>query len=356
VLFSPPLYKVVLKQSGKEALMMGHQASHGDIAESVQPSNNPDEVWSQIKASQPSRPIVVAEDTARQPDTIRFVAVSDTHGLHRKVTVPSGDVLLHTGDFTDVGQPEQVADFHKWLAEQPHAFKIVIAGNHDLTMDAQYYLEIGAKRFHRSLVEKGQQYDPHAVRDILVNSTEVIYLEDTMFEIPTATITGNTSFARHSIKVWGSPYQPEFGNWAFNLQRGKATQSKSQQIPTETDILMTHGPPLGRGDLCSHGGRAGCIDTLREVQNRVKPALHVFGHIHEGYGATYDGQTTYVNACSCNLAYHAVQPAIVFDVAILPEGGIGSPTFIGKVPTSPDSIRQQLWLDDQIAMTLPTAK
>lgn len=53
-------------------------------------------------------------------------------------------------------------------------------------------------------------------------------------------------------------------------------------IPEDTDILITHGPPIGHGDLCRSGLRAGCVELLSTVQNRVKPEYHVFGHIHEG--------------------------------------------------------------------------
>jgi predicted phosphodiesterase len=247
------------------------------------------------------------------------------------MSVPAGDVLLHAGDFTNVGEPEQVQDLHDWLVEQPHTFKIVIAGNHDITMDADYYTKQGAARFHRSLFNRGEMHDPQTVRRILTESRDVIYLEDAMFEIPVPSCINNGSPSANSIKVWGSPYQPEFCNWAFNLPRGEATRQKALEVPTETDILLTHGPPLGRGDRCSSGGRAGCIDLLREVQTRVKPSVHVFGHIHEGYGVSSDGQTLFVNASSCNLDYRNVQPAIVLDIEVLPDGSISSATVVGDI-------------------------
>lgn len=76
--------------------------------------------------------------------------------------------------------------------------------------------------------------------------------------------------------------QPEFGNWAFNLNRGTECLQKWNLIPDDTDILITHTPPLGYGDYTCSGVRAGCVDLLRTVQERVKPKYHVFGHIHEG--------------------------------------------------------------------------
>ena len=76
--------------------------------------------------------------------------------------------------------------------------------------------------------------------------------------------------------------QPEFCSWGFNLPRGDPCLEKWQKIPSNVDILMTHGPPIGHGDLCTGGNRAGCVDLLREVQYRIRPKYHVFGHIHEG--------------------------------------------------------------------------
>ena len=92
-------------------------------------------------------------------------------------------------------------------------------------------------------------------------------------------------FPKYSVNCFifqGTPWQPEFGGWAFNLKRGEECVKKWNLIPEDTDVLITHGPPLGFGDLCSTGIRAGCVDLLQSVQNRVKPKYHVYGHIHEG--------------------------------------------------------------------------
>lgn len=212
-----------------------------------------------------------------------------------------GDVLIHAGDFSNTGEQEQIEDLHAWLVSLPHKYKIVIAGNHDTTFDTDYYLSRGAKRFHAL-----EPYDPHAVRRILVESDQVVYLEDSAFVIP----NGDAS-----IKVWGSPYQPEFCDWAFNLPIGEETRAKAKEIPTDVDVLVTHGPPAGHGDLCSHGAHAGCAHLLEEIRTRVMPSVHIFGHIHEGYGVTKDEKTTYVNASSCTLRYAPSNPAVVFDMS-----------------------------------------
>jgi hypothetical protein len=79
------------------------------------------------------------------------------------------------------------------------------------------------------------------------------------------------------------------------------------------DILVVHGPPLGRGDKTKGNGHAGCYDLLRAIQDRVKPRVCIFGHIHEGYGCSYDGTTLYVNASSLDYSYDPVNRPIVID-------------------------------------------
>lgn len=128
------------------------------------------------------------------------------------------------------------------------------------------------------------------------------YLEDTGVEVL-------------GVRLWGSPWQPEFGNWAFNIKRGEC-HKKWSLIPENTDILLTHGPPLGHGDWLKsgNGARSGCVELLNDVQSRVKPAAHVFGHIHEAAGVTTDGQTLYVNASTCTAKYEPTNPPVVLDI------------------------------------------
>lgn len=131
--------------------------------------------------------------------------------------------------------------------------------------------------------------------------------------------------------------QPEFGQWAFNLPRGEECLKMWNKIPIDTDVLLTHTPPLGHGDLACSGVRAGCVELLSAVQRRVKPKYHVFGHIHEGaetptfflntyqkpillgYGVTSDGKIVFINASTCDINYIPNNLPIVFDIP-LPEG------------------------------------
>lgn len=140
--------------------------------------------------------------------------------------------------------------------------------------------------------------DPHAVKAALKNC---IYLEDSACEV-------------EGFKIWGSPWQPEFYDWAFNLPIGDRLAAKWDLIPSDTDILITHGPPKHVLDLTTTNVSTGCPDLLSTIQKRVKPKLHVFGHIHESYGVDTDGTTVYANASTCTFRYRPTNPALVFDI------------------------------------------
>lgn len=174
---------------------------------------------------------------------------------------------------------------------------IVIAGNHDITFDEVSYARLWRRFGHQ------KQFDSTALKAQVADVCT--YLEDSGCQV-------------NGINIWGSPWQPEFCDWGFNLERGEPCQEKWKQIPDNTDVLITHGPPIGYGDECKIGDRAGCVDLLREIQTRIKPQYHVFGHIHEGYGMTTDGQTRFVNASTCTFNYKPTQAALIFDVP-LPE-------------------------------------
>lgn len=215
---------------------------------------------------------------------MRIVCISDTHlrhlpryGYQQFFKIPAGDLLLHTGDLCLEGDVREVKDAMDWLASLPHKNKVFIAGNHDWLFQKNPVLA-------RSMVPPG-----------------VTYLEDSM-----TTVDGYT--------IYGSPWQPEFMNWAFNLPRGEALLRKWKMVPEGVDILMTHGPPYGISDWSKFGEEhVGCRD-MREELRRIKPRLHAFGHVHGGYGRTQKEGTIFVNAAMCDEAYRPFHDPIVVDL------------------------------------------
>ena len=111
-----------------------------------------------------------------------------------------------------------------------------------------------------------------------------------------------------AVKVWGSPWQPEFYNWAFNLPRkGEELKNKWDLIPSDIDILITHGPSFGKVDkVIGQYDNLGC-ELLTERIQTIKPKIHVCGHIHSGYGYVFDGQTHYINASVLDENYYFTQ-------------------------------------------------
>ncbi len=209
---------------------------------------------------------------------MRFVCASDTHGMHEQMQVPAGDVFIHAGDFTDLGEGDDIVLFNEFLGTLPHKHKIVIAGNHEGTFE----------------------WHPKESRRLLTNC---IYLEDSEVSI-------------NGIRIYGSPWTPSFHEMAFCLPKGRFIREKWDLIPAGIDVLVTHGPPAGHGDrklgnLLDEG--QGCFDLLAAVQ-RIRPKYHVFGHIHRGYGLTWGEHTTYINAAIFDEEYQPTHPPMLFDL------------------------------------------
>ena len=212
---------------------------------------------------------------------MKIVAISDTHNQLRNIKVPHGDVLIHAGDFTMNGTANEIREFNHELSLLPHAHKIVIAGNHDINFEME----------------------PVESRKLLTNA---IYLEDSGVEIG-------------GVKFWGSPWQPQFYDWAFNLERGLPLKEKWQQIPSDTDVLITHGPPKEILDEAPRKGilnylNVGCKNLREEVLYRIQPKYHVFGHIHNGYGYKFFGNINFINASILNERYKIENKPIIFNI------------------------------------------
>lgn len=223
---------------------------------------------------------------------MRLVFISDTHTYQKQIDMPEGDILVHAGDITFTGHYSDLKRFNAWIGKLDFKHKIVIAGNHDLTFQDKYFPNHNVSG------------DPEKARACLTNCT---YLED-------------SSVVVEGLKFYGSPWQPWFHDWAFNLMRGDEIKAKWDLIPEDTDILITHGPPYGVGDrLLRSGDLVGCYD-LKEAIKRIKPLIHCCGHIHEGYGVQKLGDTLCINASTCDLYYNPENKPVVVDVLFEPEG------------------------------------
>jgi Icc-related predicted phosphoesterase len=95
----------------------------------------------------------------------------------------------------------------------------------------------------------------------------------------------------------------------FNRARGMEIKRHWDLIPIDTDVLITHGPPMGIRDLCANGERVGCEDLLQAIIS-IKPRIHAFGHIHEGQGTTRVDKTIFVNACCLDERYNPAHDPI----------------------------------------------
>ncbi|EGZ26024.1 hypothetical protein PHYSODRAFT_487565 [Phytophthora sojae] len=234
----------------------------------------------------------------QQEGTLRVVCISDTHSKHRNLSnVPEGDVLLHCGDFTQRGTHAEIRDFNDWLGTLPHKHKLVIAGNHDVSMDAVEYDQHWDKAFRHK-----EYNDPSVSRALLTNCT---YLE-------------NRSVVIEGVKIYGSPMTPPIHGrqGAFNVARGFADQQHWAKVPADVDMLVTHGPPHGILDTTFTGLHVGSETLLKETMSRIRPSFHIFGHIHEAYGATRVGKTVFVNAASSTLLSKPKHAPVVVDIPI----------------------------------------
>jgi len=210
---------------------------------------------------------------------MRIVIISDTHSLHDRMTnpLPKGDVLIHCGDCTNIGGQGDLTRFVHWFQSLKYDTKIFIAGNHDWCF------------------ERKEPWFYNLINDENLSQSDCYYLEDSFM-----TIT-DPKFSR-PIKIYGTPWQPEFCNWAFNVPR-EELYKYWDKIPLDTDILITHGPPQEILDLTLGGDKPGCSSLRYYIDEKIKPALNVFGHIHEAYGTMTKGDTLFVNGSTCTRRY-----------------------------------------------------
>jgi Icc-related predicted phosphoesterase len=219
---------------------------------------------------------------------MRIIAISDTHRGHHHIELPpyqEGDVLVHAGDISGRGEIATIANFHYWLKDLPYQHMVVIAGNHDFCFENE-------QRDYAKTTLIGDQED------------RIHYLKDS--EI---TIDG--------IKFYGSPWQPWYGGWAFNLDRGEEIARKWELVPEDTDVLVTHGPPSSMlGGVEKRGKDVGCEDLFKRLKELKNLQYHICGHIHEGYGMRThpDLSCRVINASIMDLKYNPTNKPFILPV------------------------------------------
>jgi Icc-related predicted phosphoesterase len=207
---------------------------------------------------------------------VSIACVADLH--EHLVDVPPCDLLLIAGDvsFAFKGDLRSkhaflAGPFSRWLQQAPAEEIVLVAGNHDQSIEAWGVPD--GLRCH--------------------------YLEDDGVEL-------------FGLKLWGTPWQPWFHDWAFNapLRDGEAfLAAKFAAIPDDADIIVGHGPPHGFGDLTGSGQRVGST-AMTATLERVHPRLMVCGHIHPGYGRYTLGSSEILNAAVVDEAYQPINPVV----------------------------------------------
>lgn len=220
------------------------------------------------------------------PKTVRFLIMSDTHDSELPPDRPECDVLLHCGNLTEHGSPTKIAEALQALSKVKAEPKLAIAGSHKLSLDKTYYLAQGGAE--AGVGEAHALISPEAASES--SKAGVVFLSEGTRRF---TLASGATFRIHT-----SPYTPAHGESAFQYPSGKDcfdyegstpawaknVGTPSSIIPTDVDIVMTHGPPKYILDSTSDGQSAGC-EHLRRAIDRVKPKLHCSGHIQTGYGA-----------------------------------------------------------------------
>ncbi len=204
---------------------------------------------------------------------MKLICISDTHNKHKQIPIPEGDVLIHAGDITEGGTKREVVDFLEWFSSQPHEHKIFIAGNHD------FFFE---------------KYNEEEIQEIIPEN--VHYLKEKGINL-------------NGIKFWGSPVTPGDGTWAFNRKQIQEIDAHWEQIPKDTQVLISHTPPYKIKDVLNNGKHIGCASLLKTIKNR-EIEFHIFGHVHDSYGITTVSGTKFINASCLDNKYRYLHPPL----------------------------------------------
>lgn len=212
-------------------------------------------------------------------EVVKVVVISDIHGY--LPDLPDGDILLIAGDICPAHNHSigfqlnwLETNFNFWLRKLKYKNIVLTPGNHDFCFQEQ-------------------------IKEVLAIKLPCKILIDDYAEI-------------QGFKIYGSPWQPVFFDWAFNATEDQL-EKIWEKIPNNTDILLLHGPPFGVGDLTPRGVNTGSPSLMKKIEE-VKPKLAVWGHIHHSYGQYQIGETIGVNASYVNEKYKPANLPIIIEL------------------------------------------
>ena len=215
--------------------------------------------------------------------------MSDTHGHHRRVNIPDGDVLVHAGDITISGQLKIMSDFAEWMGSFSHKKKYVIFGNHDRFQAQSYYRDMALT---------------------YIQDAGITYLQDSEDVID-------------GVKFYGSPWTPAYGEYWFMASRGEDIAKRWNAIPDDVDVLITHSPPYDILDQVFTGEvwfgeeiirNIGCEMLAKRIQQLKSLKAHIFGHCHPSSGVKVINDIVFANCAILNAKYEVVNPVRVIDI------------------------------------------
>ncbi len=220
-------------------------------------------------------------------NNLKIVVISDTHNKHNQIIIPECDILIHAGDWTGQGKFNEVNNFGKWLNKQPANYKIIVPGNHEVVFEKELPIS-------KSWLQEA---------------------------CPDVNLLINESITIEGIKFYGSPITPFFFNWAWN-RHPEEIKSYWNQIPDDTEFLITHGPPYGVLDYVKHLSKLdqpfiehlGCPKLRQKIDSLTNLKYHVFGHIHTSHGTKEINGKIFHNAAMLNEQYDVVYNPIVFEI------------------------------------------
>jgi hypothetical protein len=256
----------------------------------------------------------------------RVICLADTHS--QRCDIPYGELLIHAGDLSLNGSATEIQETIDWLKSLPHKHKVVVAGNSDRFFDARSRLPEDMSTASLSSRSEGKKSLPNQL-DIPFDWGEIHYLQGTSV---TVDCSGNSSTIPRYINIYGAPFVPECGpNTENAFQYPVSHNPWAGKIPESTDILVTHTPPKFHRDWY-YESPEGCPWLLQELW-KVRPLLHVFGHVHTSYGTERvvwnDAESRWEEFCS--------------DLQELPSQD-GRPITLASI------FRPKLWLDAAMVM------